>query len=111
MLSLNPGRVIERVFPEEFWLRLWLLLLTSEMELFEELKTSVNLLLGNKTIRPGEGLVAPTEITPGDNRSVCPSTTFRTAAVDEPLGNSGLETKTCALMVAGLAWVVELVAL
>jgi len=95
------------VVPEEFWLRLWVLLLTREMELFEELKTRVNPLLGNKTIRPGEGLVAPTEITPADSKSSCPSTTLRTAAVDDPFGNKGLETKTCSLIVAGFAWVVE----
>ena len=55
-------------------------------ELFEALKTSVNLLLGNKTIIPGVGLVAPTEITPGESRSSCPSTTFRTGAVDDAVG-------------------------
>ena len=41
------------MFPAEFWVRLWVWLLTREMALFEELKISVNLLLGNKTIIPG----------------------------------------------------------
>ena len=31
------------------------------------------------------------------------STTFRTAEAEVPLGNRGLETKTCTLMVAGFA--------
>jgi hypothetical protein len=81
------------------------------MELLWELKTSVNLLLGNKTIKPGDVLVAPTEIAPGARRSSCPSTTFKTAAVDAPLGKRGLETKTCTLMFAGFASVVEAVGL
>jgi len=37
ILSLKPGRVIEIVFPEAFWLRLWVWLLIREMTLFEEL--------------------------------------------------------------------------
>ena len=103
ILSLKPGSVIDADVPPEVWATLWLALLTTVMELFEALKTRVNLLLGNKTIKPGVGLVAPTEITPGESRSRCPSTTFRTGAVLVTLGNNGLETKTCTLMVAGFA--------
>jgi hypothetical protein len=77
------------------------------MELFEELKTAVKALLGNSTIRPGVGAVDPREITFGEIRSVCPSTTFTTGALEAPLGNSGLETKTGTLMVAGFAIVFE----
>ena len=67
----------------------------------------MKLLLGKSTIIPGWGLADPTEITLGESKSVWPSTTFKTAAVDVPFGNSGLETKTCTLMVAGFAWVGE----
>src|ERR1700680_5112832 len=103
MLSLKPGRVTLPEFPPEGCATVWDALSTTLMELFEALKTRVNFLLGNRTIGPGVGLVAHTEITLGESRSSCPSTTFRTGTVDEPLANKGLETKTCTLIVAGFA--------
>src|SRR6185312_5041149 len=103
ILSLKPGSVIDAEVPPEVWATLWWALLTTVRELFAALKTRVNLLLGNNTIKPGLLLVVPTEITAGESRSLCPSTTFRTGAVELPLGNKGLETKTCTLMVAGFA--------
>jgi hypothetical protein len=105
ILSLKPGSVTLPVDPPELCATLWDALLTTLMELFEALKTSVNFLLGYKTIWPGVGLVAPTETTLGEIRSCCPSTTFRTGTADEPVENKGLETKTCTLMVAGFACV------
>src|SRR5450755_1399663 len=103
ILSLKPGRVTLALVPDVAGATLWDTLLTTLMELFVALKTSVNLLLGDRTIRPGVGLVAPTEITLGEIRSSSPSTTFRTGAVDVPAENNGLETKTCTRMVAGFA--------
>src|SRR5579862_2327020 len=73
------------------------------MALFVELSTSVDFLLGVRNIWPGFGLVAPTEITLGEIRSSCPSTTLRTGAVLAPEANSGLETKTWTRIADGLA--------
>src|SRR5579862_6492836 len=105
MLWVNPGSEIEDVVPEVPALRAMLMLLTVAIALFEALKTAVNLLLGNKTIIPGCGLVAETETTLGEIRSNWPSTTFRTPEVLAPLGNRGLETKTWTRIVAGFATV------
>ncbi len=86
MLWVNPGSVIEEVVPEVPALRARLMLLTVDMALFEALKTAVNLLLGNKTIMPGGGLVDATETTLGEIRSNWPSTIFRTPVVLVPAG-------------------------
>src|SRR6266446_3924602 len=102
-LSVKSGRVRVSAFPAESWGTLWEALLTAVTALFEALKTSVFFLLGNSTIMPGVGLVAPMETTLGEIRSSCPSTTFKTGTEPAPAENKGLETKTCTLIVAGFA--------
>ena len=85
-LSENPGRVMEEDCPPEFWATAWLALLTTVSELFVALNTRVKRLFGNRTIIPGKGLLDTTEITPGEIRSSCPSTTFRTGVVEDEFG-------------------------
>jgi hypothetical protein len=63
-------------------------------ELLCALKTSVDLLFGNKVMNPGTGLTLETEMADVESTSFMASMMFNTGAVEVIVGASGLETKT-----------------